>query len=52
MHSLSGSPDAALLYERGALGVTAVYVFASIAGSLAALFAGLLIVRQIAGGSP
>ncbi|HXV22765.1 MAG TPA: fluoride efflux transporter CrcB [Alphaproteobacteria bacterium] len=41
------SLDAALLYERGELGLTALYILASVAGSVAALFAGLAIVRQL-----
>jgi CrcB protein len=40
------SLDAALLYERGAVGMAAVYVIASVALSIAGLFAGLAIVRS------
>jgi CrcB protein len=40
------SLDAALLYERGQLGGAVLYVLASMVLSLAALAAGLLIVRQ------
>jgi CrcB protein len=41
------SLDAALLFERGQLGLAAVYVLASVIGSIAALFAGLALVRQL-----
>jgi CrcB protein len=40
------SLDAALLYERGELGLSALYVTASVALSIAGLFAGLWLVRQ------
>jgi CrcB protein len=40
------SLDAALLYERGELGLMAVYVLGSVILSLAAVFAGLWVVRQ------
>lgn len=40
------SLDAALLYERGALGLAALYVLGSVVLSIAGLFLGLLIVRQ------
>jgi CrcB protein len=40
------SLDTALLYERGALGLAALYVVASVALSIAGLFAGLALVRQ------
>ena len=40
------SLDAALLYERGALGLAAVYVLASVVLSIGGLFAGLAIVRS------
>lgn len=40
------SLDAALLYERGALGLTALYVILSVALSIAGLFAGLALVRH------
>ena len=40
------SLDAALLYERGELGLMAVYVLGSVILSLAAVFAGLWAVRQ------
>jgi len=42
------SLDAALLYERGELGLAALYVTGSVALSIAGLFAGLWIVRQFA----
>ena len=41
------SLDAALLFERGQLTLAAVYVLASVIGSIAALFAGLALVRQL-----
>ena len=41
------SLDTALLYERGALGLTALYVVVSVGISVAALFAGLFIMRQL-----
>jgi fluoride exporter len=41
------SLDAALLYERGAMGALALYVLASVAVSVAALFLGLFVVRQL-----
>jgi CrcB protein len=41
------SLDAALLYERGEVGLSALYVVASVAVSIAGLFAGLAIVRSI-----
>ena len=40
------SLDAALLYERGELGLSALYVSASVALSIAGLFAGLWLIRQ------
>ncbi len=40
------SLDAALLYERGAIGMAALYVGASVLVSIAALFAGLTIIRN------
>ncbi len=40
------SLDAALLYERGQLGLSALYVSASVALSIAGLFAGLWLMRQ------
>ena len=40
------SLDAALLYERGEVGMAAVYVIASVAISIAGLFAGFAIVRS------
>jgi CrcB protein len=40
------SLDAALLYERGALGLAALYVAGSVALSIAGLFAGLALVRH------
>ena len=42
------SLDAALLYERGELGLSALYVVASVALSIAGLFAGLALVRNFA----
>jgi len=42
------SLDAALLYERGELGLSALYVAGSVVLSIAGLFAGLAIVRQFA----
>lgn len=41
------SLDTALLFERGELGLSALYVGVSVVGSIAALFAGLWIVRQL-----
>jgi CrcB protein len=43
------SLDSALLYERGQLGAAAIYVAVSVIGSIAALFAGLILVRHLAG---
>jgi CrcB protein len=40
------SLDAALLYERGELGLAALYVVGSVVLSIAGLFAGLALVRQ------
>ena len=40
------SLDTALLYERGELGLAALYVLASVALSVGGLFAGLALVRQ------
>lgn len=40
------SLDAALLYERGAIGLAALYVLASVALSIGGLFAGLYLVRH------
>jgi CrcB protein len=40
------SLDAVLLYERGETGLAAVYVLASVALSIAGLFAGLALVRS------
>jgi len=42
------SLDAALLYERGELGPAAIYVLASVALSIAGLFAGFALVRSFA----
>jgi CrcB protein len=42
------SLDAALLYERGDLGLAALYAVSSVALSLAAIFGGLWIVRSLA----
>ncbi len=41
------SLDAALLYERGELGLAAFYVLGSVVLSIAGLFAGLAIVRHL-----
>jgi fluoride exporter len=40
------SLDAALLYERGAIGLAALYIIASVVLSIAGLFAGLYLVRH------
>ena len=40
------SLDAALLYERGEISLAAIYVLASVALSIAGLFAGLAIARS------
>ena len=40
------SLDAVLLYERGAIGLAALYVVASVALSIVGLFAGLALMRQ------
>ena len=40
------SLDAALLYERGATGLAALYVLASVILSIGGLFAGLAVVRH------
>ena len=40
------SLDVALLYERGAIGLAALYVIASVVLSIAGLFAGLWIARN------
>ena len=40
------SLDAALLYERGEVGLSALYVVASVAISIVGLFAGLALVRN------
>lgn len=42
------SLDVALLYERGEVGLAALYVALSVAVSIAGLFAGLAIVRSLA----
>ena len=42
------SLDVALMIERGALMTAAIYVAASVVGSIVALFAGLSLVRSIA----
>ena len=42
------SLDAAVLYERGQPGAAALYVVLSVAASIAALAAGLLVVRRFA----
>jgi fluoride exporter len=41
------SLDVALLYERGQLGMAALYVAASVGMALAGLFAGLFIIRHL-----
>ncbi|WP_040604101.1 fluoride efflux transporter CrcB [Sagittula stellata] len=41
------SLDAVTLYERGQLGIAALYVGASVIVSIAALFAGLLLARSM-----
>jgi CrcB protein len=42
------SLDAALLYERGAVGLTLLYVLGSVVLSILGLFAGLALVRHLA----
>ena len=42
------SLDTVLLYERGELGLAAVYVIASVAFSIGGLMAGLLLIRYFA----
>ena len=42
------SLDAALLYERGELGLAAIYVIGSVVFAIAGLFAGLALIRQLA----
>jgi CrcB protein len=42
------SLDAALLYERGEIGLAFVYVLGSVALSIVGLFAGLALVRHLA----
>ena len=41
------SLDSVLLYERGELGLAALYVALSVALSIGGLFAGLMLVRQL-----
>jgi len=41
------SLDAALLYERGAIWLAALYVFGSVALAIGGLFAGLALIRSI-----
>ena len=41
------SLDAAVLYERGAVGLAALYVALSVVLSIAALFAGMAVVRAV-----
>ena len=41
------SLDAALIYERGQLGMSALYVFGSVGLAIAGLFSGLAIVRAL-----
>ncbi|MBS0533355.1 MAG: fluoride efflux transporter CrcB [Proteobacteria bacterium] len=43
----SFSLDVAVLYERGQIGLAALYVLASLIVSIAALFAGLALVRSL-----
>lgn len=45
------SLDAAVLYQRGQAGAAALYVAASVGLALAGLFAGLFLVRTLAGGT-
>jgi CrcB protein len=42
------SLDAALLYERGEMGLAALYVVGSVALAIAGLFAGLAVMRSLA----
>jgi fluoride exporter len=42
------SLDTALLYERGEVGVAALYIVVSVAAGLAGLFGGLALVRSMA----
>ena len=42
------SLDAALLYERGAIGLALLYVLGSVVFSIAGLFAGLALMRHLA----
>ena len=42
------SLDTALLYERGEIGLALVYVLGSVVWSIAGLFAGLALIRQMA----
>lgn len=44
----SFSLDVANMMQRGDLGVAALYILASVVGSIAALFAGLALVRVVA----
>ena len=41
------SLDAAVLYERGAIGLAALYVLLSVVLSIAGLFAGMAVVRAV-----
>ncbi|MBI5132429.1 MAG: fluoride efflux transporter CrcB [Rhodopseudomonas palustris] len=41
------SLDAALLYERGALGLAALYVIGSVVLAIAGLFAGMALIRAV-----
>ena len=43
------SPDTALLYERGEIGLAVLYVVGSVVLSIVGLFAGLVLVRHLAG---
>lgn len=43
------SLEAALLYERGQLLASALYIVVSVIGSISALFVGLLLVRHLVG---
>ena len=43
----SFSLDVVVLYERGAIAMTAIYVLASVSVSVAALFAGMFLMRAL-----
>jgi CrcB protein len=42
------SLDSAVLYERGEIGLAALYVLGSVVLSILGLFAGLALIRQLA----